>query len=589
MMTDKDDDKSTETVFQRNARLKAEKDGITREEAEKILLDETAARLCGDHSPKKQQEARDLEKIVRLAEAKKSNPFGDKKSLCGDRYQQPDAPPRINIEDIKSSTDCVAYFNADHFKTYLNGKFKVVRENPDGSLEIMEEKAFIAGFQEMWLSVKLAEAAENEPSKPMRMIDIWLKNRSARFYRYGFEFDCSAPGNRNGKYNLFKDWKVKPVEGDVAPWNNFVKDIISSGDEDSFNFLDALIAQMFQHPNLKPSVTTVIRGDEGVGKSFFIEHLSALAAPYFFKTSNPSYVFGDHNGQLKDVILLHLEEAVWPGGKKTESLLKDLISSPTIEINDKFVPVYSVANHLHLFITGNPDWLAHASLKARRIFALHANDVKRNNTEYFAGLDEWFKNGGAEALMYHYLNLKSDINLRIVPVTQELLIQKQQSMSPVQEWWMSILENKEMPFGEFVNGKKVDPNNEDSRVMDGGVRVIRKLLYLDYSNSAIGKRNPLSDAKFAYQFLELLPLVIDGVEQKNEQGLTKTVIRNNGVKIRDSHDVRRDGYELPNCDDSRALMEFKLGGKKVWGAESGDWTILRLNRGFDFSSYKPDR
>ena len=160
----------------------------------------------------------------------------------------------------------------------------------------------------------------------------YFKSKRPRKYDKGFDFDPSAVGNRGGKYNLWKGWPVKPVVGDVTIWRDYVKTIICSGDEESFNFLEALIAQMFQEPHLKPGIAVVIRGDEGVGKSFFVEKLCALAKGYYFKTSNPDNVFGKHNGHLEHVILLHLEEAVRAGSKKDESLLKDLITGLVIRL-----------------------------------------------------------------------------------------------------------------------------------------------------------------------------------------------------------------------------------------------------------------
>jgi hypothetical protein len=510
--------------------------------------------------------------IIRLATLKEEN-----RKWFGEQYQARNLPP-----DVSNTTHVIVWLNSDHFKTVIKGRYKIVREKSDGDLDIMEEKDFIKNHQEFRLDIK----NEDGTVKSTPVTEIWLRSKQERKFENGFDFDPSFSGHRNGKYNLFKGWKYKPKEGDVAPWTNFVREIICSDDEDNFAFLDALIADMFQRPHLKPSVTTVIRGDEGVGKSFFVEHLCALAAPYCFKTSNPAYVFGDHNGQLRDKLLLHLEEAVWPGGKKTESLLKDLISSPTIEINEKFVPVYSVPNHLHLFITGNPEWLAHASLKARRIFALHASDVKRNDTAYYAGLDTWFKNGGAEALMHHYLNHKSQINLRIVPVTDELVFQKEQSLTPVQEWLVSIADTLEMPFGEMQP--------------DGSVRVIKQLLYIDYLNSPMGKRHQISAVKFGDQFLALLPVIVNGVEEKTEKGRRiKTVVKTDNIKIRDSRQVRRDGYEIPDFRIIRSCLEFRLGGAKIWAIDNDGvdydnenkeitrrWRVLRENSNYDFSLHK---
>ena len=147
----------------------------------------------------------------------------------------------------------------------------------------------------------------------------------------------------------------------------FYEEVICAGHEDNFNYLVALIAKCFNIliSNLALLLSYVVMK---VSESHSLLKGSCdLMSPYYFATSNPSYVFGDHNGQLKNVILLHLEEAVWAGRKKDESLLKDLITGPNIPINDKFIPVYPVPNHLHLFITGNPDWLVQRQFRARRI------------------------------------------------------------------------------------------------------------------------------------------------------------------------------------------------------------------------------
>jgi Family of unknown function (DUF5906) len=482
----------------------------------------------------------DDDDIIRLAKLRNEN-------FLGDRGKIEEKP------EIKSTKDAIDIINKDHFKTFINGKFKVIRENPDGTLEIMEKKAFMDGFLETRLSIQY----EGKDPKSTPISEIWLNSSLARKFAYGLEFDPSHAGNNNnGKYNLFKGYKIIGREGDVSPFTDLMKDIICSGDEENFNYLVALIAQMFQQPWLKPGVAVVIRGDEGVGKSFFIEKLCTLLAPYFFKTSNPAYIFGDHNGQLKDVILLHLEEAIWAGSKKDESLLKDLITGPSIPINDKYVPVYLVGNHLHLFISGNPEWLVSTGFKARRIFALHASEAHIRDTDYFRKLDEWFKSGGAGALMYYFMNHKSDIDLRIVPVTDELIEQKQQSMSGVSEWLYSIADSKEMPYGY----------KEDN----GHVLVIKAILHNDYNNSPSGKRHQLSERKFGRQLVELLPELI-----------------HDNIKISDKNDIRRNGYDVPICDNVRRSLEAKIGGRIKWSTPDGEWKVLRANSDFDFTRYKP--
>ena len=528
--------KPDDTVFRRRVKQRALEMECTEEEAEELLLQATAASLAGANSPRNKAAPQDASQIA-------------------------------------SFEDAINFFNKDHFTDYINGKYKVVRENPDGTIEIMETKDFVKGFPEIKLLIVPGDGEGGKP-KLTPVTELWLNSGNRRRFMYGFDFDPSFVGNRNGKYNLFKGLKLGAGKaGDVAPFRNFVKEVICSGNEENFNYLEALIADMFQGPHLKPGIVVVIRGDEGVGKSFFVERLSDLIAPYYFRTSNPEHIFGDHNGQLKDKILLHLEEAVWPGGKKTESLLKDMITNPTIPINDKFVPAYSVPNHLHLFITGNPDWLIAAGPKARRVFALHASEAHIKDTQYFGDLDKWFKDGGDAALLHYYLNHKSDINLRLSPITNEHIEQQKQSMSGAKEWANNWVELGEWPYGEVRNGH---------------CYVIKSLLCHDYNNSPSGKRHPLTDRQFGGQFLGLFPVVdAKGKKEYVDNGKVKSVIIVSGpghsIQERNCKGKQADAYDIPPIAELRQVVDFNFGGKNDWDLKE-EWTIRHGDNKVDLES-----
>jgi Family of unknown function (DUF5906) len=467
------------------------------------------------------------------------------------KWQSPGAEavrPEIEITDKGGA---IRWLNKDHGCITIKGKFKVLHEKDNDEVEFMDKKDFISTYEHRRI---LVTSAEDGKSKQVPITDLWLKSTLRRQYK-GIVFDPSSLGHYDGNYNLWKGYKILGVPGDVTIFTEYMKDVICSGDVESFNYLVALVSQMFQEPGNKPGIAVVIRGDEGVGKSFFIEKLGALMDPYYFKTSNPEYIFGDFNGQLKNKLLCHLEEALWAGSKKDESKLKDLVTGPTLQINDKFMPMYDVANHLHFFITGNPDWLVKAGLNARRIFALHASDAHRVDTGYFAKLDKWFKDGGCGALMHYFLNYDhSVIDLRKVLITDELIVQKEESLSGVAEWLSSLIDGKEMPYGELINGR---------------VQVIKALLLNDYNDSPAGKRHQLSAQKFGIKFLELLPC-----------------IKSDNIKIKDSRDIRRDGYEIPENEVCRKAFESKIGGKKKWSTGEGSWTIITSNIAFDFLAYK---
>jgi Family of unknown function (DUF5906) len=478
--------------------------------------------------------------VIRLAKLKESL------SSFGFQRKAEEAPVINNTKDL------VLWLNKTFAKMILKGKFKILREKDDGTIEFMDRKDFIYHHHER----KLTITGEDDKPKAVPFSEIWLGSQWARKYDNGITFNPKIVGDYDGMYNLWKGWKTKPIQGDVGPFTNYIKSIICDDHDGNYNYLVALISQMFQEPWNKPGIAVIIRGDEGVGKSFFVEKLGELMSPYYFKTSNPEYIFGDHNGQIKDKLILHSEEAFWAGSKKIESQLKDAIVGPTNQINEKFVPVYDVPNHIHWFLTGNPDWIVKASPNARRFFALHASDRKRVDTEYFGELNRWFNNGGGAALMYFFLNYKVDIDLRKVPVTDELINQKQKSLDPVADWIYSIVNSKEMPYGEVIDGK---------------VLVIKAILHNDYNHSPSGKRHNMNEWTFGNQFKDLLP----EMETKD-------------IKIRDSRDVRRNGYRIPDLITCRKLLETKLGGSIKWNdANDNDvWTCLRGNTDFDFSLYK---
>jgi hypothetical protein len=462
-------------------------------------------------------------------------------------------------EKIESKEDAHEWLNKHYAIIIINGKFRILHEKTNGEIEIMDKKDFISSLQSMRI---LVTSPEDGKTKFMEITDSWLRWFDHRRFDNGFIFNPSRIGHYDDLYNLWKGYKIIPRQGDCAIFLDYIKTVICADNQRDFEFLVALVSQMFQEPWLKPGIAVVLRGDEGVGKSFFIEKLGELMGEYYFKTSNPAYIFGDHNGQLKNKLLLHLEEAVWAGSKKDESLLKDLITGRTIEINDKYIPVYSVPNHLHLFISGNPDWLVSAGFKARRLFALHASDAHRVDTDYFAKIDDWFQRGGAAALIHYFLNHKSDINLRLVPITDELIEQKKQSMSGVAEWAMSIAETGEMPYGDVLG--------------NGEIESIKRLLYTDFCKSAMGKNARLSERQFGIQFLKLLPDIVNGVVQKADNGRVKSVVKTTDLKLKGARGIRFDAYGIPTLKIFRELMDFNLQGNTEWN-DKEKWTVTRSN------------
>jgi hypothetical protein len=84
-------------------------------------------------------------------------------------------PRPLKVEDIRSYKDVVEWFNRDHFTTYLKGKYKVVRENPDSTIDIMDQKDFIGGHKELKLRVTTEDGKDFKyiPFNTSRACRLW--------------------------------------------------------------------------------------------------------------------------------------------------------------------------------------------------------------------------------------------------------------------------------------------------------------------------------------------------------------------------------------------------------------------------------
>jgi Family of unknown function (DUF5906) len=475
--------------------------------------------------------------------------------LFEDKYMRTRAMP---ASEINGKDEALEWMNKQYACITINGKFKILREKDNGDIEFLERKSFIDMMEPIRLQIQ-----SEDKQKLVPLTELWLKWPKRRSYDNGITFDPSRAEHYDEMYNLWKGYKLgKGREGDCSVFLDYMKNIICAGNESDFKYLVALISQMYQEPHKKPGIIVVIRGDEGVGKSFFVEKLGELMYPYYFKASNPEYIFGDHNGQLKNKVMLHMEEAVWAGSKKTESSIKDLATGLTLQVNDKFMPVYDIPNHLHIFMTGNPDWLVAAGARARRIFALHASDSRRVDTEYFSKLDNWFfREGGAAALLHYFLNHKTDINLRIVQVTDELVHQRKHSLGIVEEWTLSMIETGDMPYGELVDG--------------GRVLAIKNLIYQDFIRSSIGKNSKLTPRQFGGLFCDMFPDISSGQTQTLRNGRLKSIV-DTEQKAKGARGIRFDAYLLPSIIVARSLIDFKYGGRSDWNSKP-EWNVIRGN------------
>jgi hypothetical protein len=217
---------------------------------------------------------------------------------------------------------------------------------------------------------------------------------------------------------------------------------------------------MVQFPKEKPGVAVVLRSDaQGVGKSRFAEYVGSLLGRHFRTVTHGRHIHGNFNSHLKDTLMLFGDEAVWGGDRKTESILKQLITEPNMIIEMKGKDVFEVRSYLRLMLATNSEWAAPVGLTDRRYFVLNVSNSRKNDHNFFKRLIYEQNHGGIEALLQALMDFDlSDFEVRNIPETPARLEQKFLSMEPIEKWWTAVLSDE-----NFLIGGRILESDEINR------------------------------------------------------------------------------------------------------------------------------
>ena len=95
------------------------------------------------------------------------------------------------------------------------------------------------------------------------------------------------------------------------------------------------IAYMLQKPWETPEVAIAFRGEEGTGKGTLGRALMRIAGQHGLTVSHSAQFTGRFNSHLRNCVFLFADEAVWPGDKAGEGILKQLVTEPVLSYEAK--------------------------------------------------------------------------------------------------------------------------------------------------------------------------------------------------------------------------------------------------------------
>jgi len=366
------------------------------------------------------------------------------KSLC---IKIPGLPQPTYIEEFNEKYAIVDYgsdiFITDEFLDSVRGSTGFIKK------PAVKFKTKM-GFFNVNAHKEIQIPGSNGGTRTANAAKLWFKSPRARRYE-GIAFDpsCSIPDNW---YNFFRGFAVKAEDGKGGKWNLFREHVLNNichGDEKLLHWILAWAIDPRKHPQSAPPGTAIaVHGMQGTGKTFFADTLSMIGAPYKFVASKPEHVAGHFNAHLKETIFLMAEESTFAGDKRIHNVLKSMITSDTLSIEQKGKDVITIPNYIRLIITTNHDHVIPAERGERRFLVLNISEAHAEDHPYFRKIKEQLDNGGYEQMIHDLMGM--DYNremLRYAPKTQALMEQKIISLNPLEHMIQDILDEDGLSVG----------------------------------------------------------------------------------------------------------------------------------------------
>ena len=263
-------------------------------------------------------------------------------------------------------------------------------------------------------------------------VELWWKSPERRAYTGGLRLIPTGTCPPD-VYNLWKGFGVEPTQGDSTSIMQFILAVVCNNNQQSFDYLMGWLAYGVQHPERQAEVAVVMRGGKGIGKGTLGKLMKRIYGSHALQITNVKHLTGNFNGHLRSTLLLFADEAFWAGDKAGESVLKGLVTEPTLTIEQKGVDLYTVPNRLKILMASNAEWVVPASGDERRFFILDVSDERQGDQDYWTSINRAINSDecvGAFLSCLQNYDL-SNYNVRIPPNTKALDDQKISSLDPV--------------------------------------------------------------------------------------------------------------------------------------------------------------
>lgn len=390
--------------------------------------------------------------------------------------------PQEIINQLNNSPNCLEKVPSE-LKSLVNKLLKkwIYIENIDRFILIndYEQQIEPKSFEGRYLDVYLPDIKQGE-----QKLSIIFKEVAIKGINYFLALDYKPKQPRTVKYlevDKFNIWQPSQVSLKIplpSEENKFVIHIEKILGKDSHILLDFL-AHCVQKPTDKIQWSIILQGKQGIGKSYL-----GLVMKDILGESNVSFpaiesVNSEYNPWLEGKQLIVLEE--FKSNKMTlTNKLKNIITAPTVVINNKYVKAYVLPNLAQIIAITNDKQSLILEKDDRRFCCLYSS-IEVPTKDYFKDLFTWTKDNLSVIAGFlknrDLTNFNPTSHAPSTKAKDELINLSQNSVRFILD---QMIKDKTYPFniGIFAPQDVVAELPENIKGSASSVRVVRELTEL---------------------------------------------------------------------------------------------------------------
>lgn len=270
---------------------------------------------------------------------------------------------------------------------------KKCRHLPE-EMELIKPRDLMHNFS----AIKYVETKETPKgirTEEGKFIKKWVDDVEKRVYDkmdflpYGME--CPA-----GVYNTFNGFEVEKCKvdacGDTTIFYEHLK-LLVGNDDACYEYILNFFAHMIQKPAELPEICVVLKSIEGVGKNLFMDNFGKyiLGDSLYLQTAKMEHICGRFNINFNKLLVV-FDEVKGKDSFENSEILKNIITSPTLQMEKKGIDVIQTRNFGRYFMLTNNETPVKITKEDRRFVVFECSDEKKGNREYFTKLMNAFKN-----------------------------------------------------------------------------------------------------------------------------------------------------------------------------------------------------